>query len=238
MEKCIICGKEFKSKIGLYTHISKYEKISIKTYIDKYQEPYFHKCPFCNSERKWKNKKHYLKTCGSKECIEKLKQETNLEKYGAKTNILRKDIKSKIKEKYGDENIFKTENFRIKRYDTFYKNYGCEWPAQSLDIIKSKKKKYIFNNLFFDSSSELEFYKNHINQNIKLHPCELIYYFNNIEHKYIPDFELDGQLIEIKGKQFLKKDGTWQNPWNHELDNLYEAKHQCAIKNKVRIIYV
>ena len=107
-----------------------------------------------------------------------------------------------------------------------------------LDIIKSKKKKYIFNNLFFDSSSELEFYKNHINQNIKLHPCELIYYFNNIEHKYIPDFELDGQLIEIKGKQFLKKDGTWQNPWNHELDNLYEAKHQCAIKNKVRIIYV
>ena len=61
--------------------------------------------------------------------------------------------------------------------------------------------------------------------------------FNNEEHQYWPDFLVDGQLFELKGDQFLKEDGTWQNPYDHSLDALYEAKHQCAITNNVKILY-
>ena len=45
------------------------------------------------------------------------------------------------------------------------------------------------------------------------------------------------KYIEIKGEQFLKKDGSWQNPYNHEQDCIYEAKHQCALLHNVKIIY-
>jgi len=33
-------------------------------------------------------------------------------------------------------------------------------------------------------------------------------------------------LIEIKGRQFFKNNGTMQNPWNHIEDELYVEK-QC-----------
>ena len=45
------------------------------------------------------------------------------------------------------------------------------------------------------------------------------------------------KLIEIKGDQFLKEDGTWQNPFDHTEDDKYEAKHQCAISNGIEIMY-
>ena len=34
-------------------------------------------------------------------------------------------------------------------------------------------------------------------------------------HKYIPDFEIDGMFIEVKGDHFFKLDGTMQNPYDH-----------------------
>ena len=49
----------------------------------------------------------------------------------------------------------------------------------------------------------------------------------------MPDFKVDNKYIELKGDQFLKSDGTWQCPFDHSLDAIYEAKHQCLIKNNV-----
>lgn len=40
----------------------------------------------------------------------------------------------------------------------------------------------------------------------------------------------------MKGGQFVKKDGTYQNPYDHSLDALYEAKHQCMLKNNVIVL--
>ena len=51
----------------------------------------------------------------------------------------------------------------------------------------------------------------------------------------MPDFKVDGQFIELKGDQFFK-DGKMQNPYDHSQDLLYEAKHQCMIKNNVKIL--
>lgn len=34
------------------------------------------------------------------------------------------------------------------------------------------------------------------------------YEFDGKTLSYVPDFELDGQLYEIKGDQFLREDGT------------------------------
>lgn len=41
----------------------------------------------------------------------------------------------------------------------------------------------------------------------------------------------------MKGVQFIKEDGTWQNPFDHFQDDLFEAKHKCLLENGVHIIY-
>ena len=68
---------------------------------------------------------------------------------------------------------------------------------------------------------------------------------NGVEHKYHPDFLVEDKIVEIKGNHFFKEDGTMQNPWKNrnwteeqqkDSDALYEAKHQCMLRNGVRII--
>lgn len=65
---------------------------------------------------------------------------------------------------------------------------------------------------------------------------KLMYKHDGKEHFYMPDFKVRDELIEIKGDHFFKEDGTMQNPYDHSQDGLYEAKHQCMIKNNVTIL--
>lgn len=52
-------------------------------------------------------------------------------------------------------------------------------------------------------------------------------------HYYFPDFEIDGKLVEIKGDCFFAEDGTACCPFDHSLDERYEAKRQCGLENGV-----
>lgn len=56
----------------------------------------------------------------------------------------------------------------------------------------------------------------------------LEYEFNGEKHFYLPDFELDGELIEIKGEQL----------YEHMLipNTLDAAKYECMKANGVRLI--
>lgn len=71
---------------------------------------------------------------------------------------------------------------------------------------------------------------------IKRAPTRLRYIYAGVEHYYIPDFEINGRLVEVKGDQFFKKDGTMQCPFDHSYDNQAEAKHQCMLNNDILII--
>jgi hypothetical protein len=64
----------------------------------------------------------------------------------------------------------------------------------------------------------------------------LTYIYKNKKHNVLPDFKVENKLYEIKGDHFIKDDGTWQCPYNHLADDMYEAKHQCLIKNNVIIL--
>lgn len=72
--------------------------------------------------------------------------------------------------------------------------------------------------------------------NYKSFLISLKYLFNNKKHSTYIDFELNGQPIEIKGGHFLKNDGAWQNVWDYKNNKLLETKHQCLIKNNVKIL--
>lgn len=171
--------------------------------------------------------------------LEKSKS-TNLERYGAKCvfckeSSLKPIINDVIKEKYGVENVFQNEEIKTKSHDTCLKHYGVPNYSQSELSRKNRRSQFSYDDISFDSSWELCFYIYHkLNgRNIKRSDTKFEYVFEGKTHVYFPDFEMDGVLYEIKGDQFFKEDGTMQNPYDHSQDELFEAKHQCGLKNNV-----
>ena len=121
------------------------------------------------------------------------------------------------------------------RIATCQQKYGVDYYFQTLEFHKKARKVYIYDTETFDSKPELALwiYAKLNNQPIIRNPKKFIFEHNGIEHTYFPDFEYNNQLIEIKGDHFFTADGMMCCPWNHKLDALYEAKHQCGILNNV-----
>ena len=201
-----------------------------------------------------------------KKMISKYKK-VNIEKYGVEWSLqspeVRKKANDKMLELYGTENLFYSKGFQesVKQY---WKNkYGVENPSQVPEIQKKVRKiineryngrtpsvRYIYFGITFDSSWELAVWIYCIDHNIPIirDPCMFEYKdFENNFHKYIPDFSINGKLVEIKGNHYFKEDGTMHRPYNKlhhgskELtyeeksyyDDLYERKHQCGIEHGV-----
>jgi hypothetical protein len=183
----------------------------------------------------------------SPEIIEKSKQKI-IEKYGYYGGQLHtKNAQEKRKrtclEKYGVENPLQSKKIQNKISPNRHKFTADNNPMNSETIkdkiVKCRKPKYIYDNERFDSSTELYFfiYQKENGADIKRANICLDYVFDKKIHHYYPDFMVNDKLIEIKGSQFLKKDGTWKNPYNSKGDKLLEAKHQCAINSGVKILY-
>ena len=85
-------------------------------------------------------------------------------------------------------------------------------------------------NIILDSKPELAYYLwcKETNKHITREPIKLKYFYQDEVHIYFPDFEVDGQLIEVKGDYLFKK---MLIP--NTLDN---AKYNCMLANNVRII--
>lgn len=183
---------------------------------------------------------------------------TTLERYGKKSAMQLEQFKEKSKqtclERYGTEYSFQATVVREKIKKTCLEKYGVEYSSQSKQIrkrvsetrqnfslekmreIRSKAvNKYIYEDQKFDSKWELALwiYAEDHNEAIEKEPCCFEYELNGKKHKYIPDFRYKGNLLEIKGDQFFDKNEKMINPFCREMDELYEAKHQCGLKNNV-----
>ena len=166
-------------------------------------------------------------------------KEKNREVWKNKSEEELKNINEKRKhtklEKYGDENYYNFE--KAKR--TNLEKYGVENAFLISFVKQNRRSRYFYDNQSFDSKPELCFYLYCKDQglNIKRETKRFNYTFEGKEYYYFPDFEIDGKYYEIKGNQFLTENGKWQNPFDHNLDEKYEAKHQFLIKNNVTILY-
>ena len=101
------------------------------------------------------------------------------------------------------------------------------------------KNKPNYNGVYFDSTWELNVYKYCIENKIFIirEPISIKYIFNNKTLSTYPDFLIKNTLVEIKGNQFVKQDGTWINPYTKEDSGAMEAKHQALLKANVKIWY-
>ena len=181
----------------------------------------------------------------SKEIQEKSKN-TCLANYNVEHPLQNNNIKLKFKEtclnNLGVENPSFSENIIKKRSDTYNKKYGYSNPSYNRDVILKRAKKYKYNNINFDSAWELAYYiwlKDH-NIDFEYQPdISFEYEYNNKKHRYYPDFLVEDEIQEIKGTHFFENCDSNNKmicPYNRDLDDFIEAKHQCMIKNNIKII--
>lgn len=251
---CKRCGIVRTSKIKYGTNNPAQAKASIEkqklTKASKSEEE--------KSKTKEKYKKSMLEKYGvdnpaKSKSIQKKIQATNKQKYGG-TGFASKELHLK-----SEKTSYKKYNKSL--YDISieghnkkcYEKYGVKYymqvkfiqeKAEKTNLLKYHQKHpgkctYIYNNLRFDSSWELYYYLYLKNYNMKFiyHPnISFKYTYNDKDYEYFPDFKVNDRYIELKGPQFFKEDGTMCNPFNNKQDKLYEAKHQCMIRNNVEII--
>ena len=183
-------------------------------------------------------------TLNNPELKEKV-QQTNLERYGGISPMCSEEIQRKSKTNYIQNNGgigFASESVK----STFKKNYkekfGVEWSSQNPIVRRKQATKYKYENINFDSKPEIAYYiwlKDH-NIDFEYQPnVKFEYLYENKLCYYIPDFKVENEYIEIKGLQFFRNydiNETMINPFDRTQDDKYEAKHQCMIKNKVKIL--
>lgn len=168
-----------------------------------------------------------------KEFQEKIRQ-TNLERYGVEYATQSNEVQNKIKqinlERYGVEWYFQTKECKEKAKQINFEKYG---------IYHAPSRLYKYQEQSFDSFPELCLYMYCKENGIEIvrEPIKLDFNFNEKVYHYYPDFQIDDQLIEIKGPQFLTEDGKWHNPFDSTQNGLFESKHQCALQNNVKILY-
>ena len=220
--------------------------------------------PLGNKDVQLKAKQTFLENygveyAGQSAALRERAKQTCLEKYGVENPFQAEEIKQRIiqtnNERYGVDYAIMRKDFidrarttRADRYDngwydsaklrqTCEEKYGVSWYSQTEAFHKYGRKKYYFKNESFDSFPELAVWVYHLDHNIpiKRHPIKLQYIADGKRHYYFPDFEIDGQLVEIKGDQFFNEDGTMCNPFDHTQDDLYKSKHRCMLQHKVSI---
>lgn len=202
--------------------------------------------------------KYGVESTNQLDSVKQKKKETCLNNYGVEYPLNSTEIQNQIKqrnlEKYGVESTNQLDSVKEKKRQTCLEHYGedsylktdaCKEHTKQIKLERygdeyfSGKKLYSYNNLIFHSKPELCFYIYHLDNNIPIEyePKPYYeYYYENELHYYKPDFLVNNeQLYEIKGDQFFNEN-KMVCPYDHSYDGLYEAKHQCMIKNNVIIL--
>jgi len=175
----------------------------------------------------------------------------------SRTEECRNRTRNTMINKYGAPNIMQSEYYKDLSFDkynasTYFKSKYFE--DSMIDRYGTLHPSFYYNyyGIYFDSSWELAVWIYCIDNNIPIIRCPITLRYigpNKEYHYYIPDFMINGQLVEIKGNQFVKSDGTHYFPYNKKkvngvwipltkeekeyMDNLYELRHHCGLINGV-----
>ncbi len=173
----------------------------------------------------------------------KSKQEdTMLSMYGVRHNMLSDELKKKCLDSIASANggIGNSSKKTFEKHKkTMLERYGVEHSMQSNYILRNAKKKYKYDNLQFDSKSEIRLYKYLLKNKIDFiyHPdVKITYKLNGKIHRYFPDFMINGRLIEVKEKHLLDESLHLKPFYNSDSWDKCFAKQKCMEDNNVIMI--
>ena len=138
--KCEICGSESSDTGNFGRHMKRKHGISLLEYRIQYEGFVVPKCPYCGKDRIFYGKAA-TNTCGSKECIQKSREETNLKRYGTACSSKNPDVKEKARRtnisRYGVEWTNQNPEIREKQRKTCFEHFGV---VCNLAADKNKEK--------------------------------------------------------------------------------------------------
>ena len=235
-----IYGVENPMELNIF--IDKIKETKIERYNDKNYNNR-KKCKETKLERyndeNYNNIEQYKNTCLEKYNVDNISKVQSFKDKKSKTLNLNYNVnstfaleKSKenkkitLKNKYDVDNVFQIEWVKEKSKKTMMKRYGVENPF----FLSNKRYKIKFDerfNLYYQGTYEKHFLDFCIKNNIKVtKPTYILYFFNNKEYKYFPDYYIESLnlLIEIKSdyifeiqkeKNIAKHDYSIRNGFEH-----------------------
>ena len=263
---CGSCGREITmiQQLGV-PHALQNKKCIVKmeyTNLNRYGKKRYMTFGSAEFKQNLFNKHGYKNYCNRKQIVKTLN-----DKFGGNGPFCSKEIKTRaidsIIEKFGVDNVFKLKAFQEKSRKTMTNRYGVPYSGMSKELSDKANvtklklygtinvtRKYDYYGVFFDSSWELAIWIYCIDHNIPIIRNPISFKYNGPDgeiHSYEPDFSIDGKLVEIKGDQYFKEDGTMHYPYmrlHHDskeltydekkyMNDLYERKHQCGLSNGV-----
>ena len=180
-------------------------------------------------------------------------KDKNLAKLGVEFPLQSKVIQEVIRDGYQEKTGFRyplqNPEVKEKQKQNIIEKFGVDNPMKVPEIqeksMQNRKQKYIRHGIRFDSKWELAFwiYQTEGLNNQSIKRTNKYYEFtvpgDTKVHKYYPDFELNGEIVEIKGDHFYEnRDPTARmiNPFDRSEDPVFEAKQKCAIEHGVKFI--
>lgn len=131
---------------------------------------------------------------------------------------------------YGVDHQMKASQVKEAMKKRCLEKRGVEFPSQDPSIAKLQRaKKHVWMGMSFDSLAEVVYAKWLFLKGLDWKRSEkaIPYEHAGKIHFWLPDFEVAGKLVEVKGGHFFKPDGTMRNPYASSQDGLYMAKQLC-----------
>lgn len=196
------------------------------------------------------------KTKEEQDKINNKRTNTCLERYGVTNGgatVLANQKKSIAYHNLTSEEVIQRKQ---KRQETCQERYGVssvmqldEFKEKSLNALRghfenssdfNRRNIFEYDGIFFDSSFELYYYiwATETGKNISRTDTAFEYFVDGTKHYYIPDFNVDGEYVEIKGRHLINENGDWTNPFtdNKDLLEVYKHKGICARQHGVVVI--
>lgn len=219
---CKGCGKPLdKIGSGWKLKLDKNDKPRWKTY---HSSHCWHKDPEAIERMNHTLEERYGKGITNVFQAESIKEksgDTKEERYGDRKYKNWDKIRKTCLEKYGAENIRKSEFGKRRIAETNLKRYGVKYVVQSSEIRSKMHKTYDYAGQNFDTGWELAFYIWYKDHGIELvHEPEGLKYKdrNGKEHFYFPDFKIGETYYEIKGSQFFDVEGNPKDDYKDKFD--------------------
>ena len=233
MEKCMICGKEFKNLNGVSKHLSKrHKEMSTKKYYGKYlKEDYEGICLECGSKTTFISLASGYHTFCSRKCsntnsiVKEKIRNTTIKNFG-NIGYASKEILDKCEDtclqKYGFKQASKHYKVKETIRNTFQTKYKKNSPSQVPEFVKKQIDSCLKNFGKDNPMKTAKFVLKQKNSRIKNYLPKVLDLLEKLDLILISKFEDSGKEIIVKCKKC-------NNIFNTTFFNLYQGCGKCKI---------
>lgn len=198
---------------------------------------------FQTAEFQEKSKKTRLERYGDPNYTNREKaSQTLLEQYGVVNVQQIPEVKQKAlstwNERYGRDNKEGHAEWQRRIREGTLEKYGVEYPCLTPECVHRNRVDYLYKGIIFQSSYELCYYiwAAESGHNIERYQGGGIpYQSQGQQHKYFPDFVVDGKLVEIKGVHLLDEEGMLTNPFTSDQSMKQVMHDKHVMMNELNI---